>query len=349
MSTLPAIIVAVTNGDWISQVRKFHSQPFTHKGYRILVHEDPRWYHGDYGSVPSNHNFVVGQDAKSNLADKVDQSDRMRDLGIRIPRYTGLLDIGTSQEKTVFIDPNSYFGKLGADRGATTPDRYLLKATHGARGIGQVLVSGHIPPMGLIKVVNNHRKQVVTALDESSVRPLGEVLKEVFGDSVVYNTHGELNPHEGVKQMHSVFLQEYLPNISAEYRIITNAKGLPTYIQERNRVGTDYKQAVGSNANDKIRRLSPKDEEWQVVYNEVKTQVVDKGLVLPFHSMDIAYVDGELYVLEYYSQFGIEGIPPSESTRIAQEYITHKVDEYMRKYDIPDLTKPVRKTPKKKK
>ncbi len=314
-NTVPTIVIAVTEPKWISQLFKAYSAPVVYRGYRVILHGSPVVYHTDYGPSPANYDVLIDSDLKLWYANKAEQSAYLHSMGVPVPRFTGEFPIDSKQQ-SLFIDINGYFSKMW-----NSPDpaksKYLLKSTTGARGIGQFLINGDIP---LIKVL--------AAIKKYSGAHFSEYLEETFGDTVVYNTQGEWSTDEGLKAMPSSYLQEYI-DIYEEYRIVTDKNGLVDYIQSRDRVGGVYKQAVGSNALDKIDRTEV-NPRWDSVRAFIRDKVVGNGVVLPFRSMDVALTkDGKFYLLEYSSQYGIEGIPDEVSYQLARKYLEHQVDEYL--------------------
>lgn len=320
MSIAPTLVVAITDVQWISNLLKAYSAPIYHKGYRVILHGDPKTYHSDYGELPANYDILIKSGTSEWYKHKAEQSAYLHGLGIRVPKFSGQFPV-TSQQQNLFIDPNGYFASMWSS--PTEGQRYLIKSTVGARGIGQCLVDSKISVIQVLAAIKEFKRE-----ERGEDEPLSKFLLDKFNGGVIYNTAGEWQVNEGLSQMDDLYLQEYL-DIEEEYRVITDSNGLVDYIQTRNRVGDVYKQAIGSNALDGIDRtvVNPR---WQGVRDFIFNEVVGKGAVMPFSSMDIVLTkDGKLYLLEYSAQFGIEGIPIDDSYRLAKSRLEYEVDQWL--------------------
>lgn len=355
------VVVALQNTDMINQMLSVLDTPFNDSmGRRVLVHDNPVLYQTTRGSAAANFDLVIVGDGRSSevagsgiwadvpavhiqYLDKVMQHRMLRGMrtGDIQPRFTANLSLGSTaigfQNKLAkAIDPIW----LSLD--------YLIKPTDGARGIGQVLVRNQgypveqqIDPITVMNQILNHRNDDGVVVEYSDDDPVGDgirKLQEVFGDRIQYQTHGENYPGEGLGKLRSgnVYLQEYVPNIVTEYRVLTNYAGDLVYIQERVRRGKGYQQAIGSglsngkevvnhNHREAIAELLAEMVGWCGKRVEGGKCSLLGGMSFDFYIT----TEGDVGLLEMSTQYGYMGVPRGIVSEIQQQYIVALIDDVL--------------------
>lgn len=197
----------------------------------------------------------------------------------------------------------------------------VVKPIDGARGIGQFLVDpSKIPLAVVVDVLDRFRNDRIEAKDVlSALRKYDPELK--------YSTAGENSEHEGLLAIYSqgFCIQDYIPNIKAEYRLITGYGDSPTYCQKRTvraADATNFAQATGSETN------SAKGDDICDVEHVLKGADYEglmefiKTVIGPLSSVDLFVTeDGKWGIFEYCNQFGIKGVPIKTVQRMHKDVL----------------------------
>ncbi|QNR51785.1 hypothetical protein Xoosp14_94 [Xanthomonas phage Xoo-sp14] len=209
-----------------------------------------------------------------------------------------------------FISPRIYSTQFADNRNSTFgPDirgRVVVKPIDGARGIGQIVADmDKITPAALMILIK-------AAKDKDAFLEALEKLKP----HVEYHIgHGDIE--EGLTSLveQGFFVQQQVPNVTAEFRLILTHKSEVAMIFKRKRDNIplsddanafDYKQATGVTVL--LEEAKPTGEyELNVHLDEITTFL--KELDIPLNSVDLFFTDdGKWGVFEYCPQFGTEGI-----------------------------------------
>ena len=190
------------------------------------------------------------------------------------------------------------------------PDnRVVVKPLDGARGIGQLLIDPDKIPL----------TAVVDVLDglKTGRTQLADVLPELhkYDPTFKYATSAEKFENEGLTAIQSqgFCIQDYVPKIKLEYRLLTGQDGEIAYCQRRSirdKDNTGLAQATGSETN------SAKGNDICAI-NDVLGGSDLKGLrelvqtvIGPLSSVDLFITEDEQWgIFEYCNQFGMKGVP----------------------------------------
>lgn len=223
--------------------------------------------------------------------------------------------------------PTWFVGMDGTRSFPVTQGKVVVKPTDGARGIGQFVVD--------TDKVNLH--QLNTKLDEylkadDYNAEKFQAMLDKFEGHVTYHSVAENEPFEGLKAMaaEGAVVQSFIPKIVAEYRVLTNVDGFPTYFQKR-RVrdpASTFPQATGG--GDLIDMdavvLNPLDDgPAQELFEYLCSEVIG-----PMNSIDLFVTDaGSWGIFEYCNQFGVTGIPSKIAEKLHLEFVYKAVHAFL--------------------
>jgi hypothetical protein len=198
--------------------------------------------------------------------------------------------------------------------------RVVLKANNGARGIGQIFVDTDITP--LAGVLTQLRRIINKKDNEGKSLPISDITK-AFPD-VVYKTDGENHSNEGDEHFRNFdfFIQEYVPNIKAEYRLLRSLDG-SIYVAKRDIAESNdsYKQATVKVDSTYVNNGYPETidncKELEFIGTDLAStryilnSLFDR-LTFGFGSVDLFVTqDNQWGILEHCNQFATEDYHPS--------------------------------------
>lgn len=285
-------------------------------GHEVIFHSDPRM------TIRKDRTFFNFDLAIDDGTTKIDgfslSSIVPKNRLIIIPRFNKveqhlrirtaiddalLFDIDFSDFKSVNMYHNSQTN--GSSHLQAIDEPVVIKPLDGARGIGQFLVKQ--PSYALLKIVD-----AICAMRQGRLKE-EEVIESLdkYSDGFTYATSGERQPHEGMTalKIDGMCIQEFIPDISHEYRLITDADCKIVYCQNRKiKVDAieDFPQAIGS--------AGTIDDEVPIekVVKESAVEAIEylaKNVVGPCSSIDMFVTkNGEWGFFEYCNQFGIVGV-----------------------------------------
>ena len=214
---------------------------------------------------------------------------------------------------------------MGASNLVSPTGKVVIKPKDGARGIGQFLVdTSKIPFAVMIDALDRYIKDVYKKVD---------LFKELnkYDPDMCYSVAGEQREDEGLGAIKSqgYIIQSFVDNILAEYRVITDRDGTPSYCQQRSiRGDKDFPQATGSDTNsilgDDVVLLSSVLPEDQL--NDFKA--MSAAVVGPLSSIDLFVTkDGKWGIFEYCNQFGIKGVPAQVVANLHTDFVEDLIQD----------------------
>lgn len=199
----------------------------------------------------------------------------------------------------------------------------IVKPRDGARGIGQFLIDPTIIPFVVFtEKLARYRGDKITG--EELLNDLRKI-----DPNLKYSTAGENYENEGLLclKLQDFMIQSYVPNIKAEYRIITNGRGDVGYCQKRDiRKDSAFPQATGSDTNSILA-----DDVIPIKEVLSATQVKELNLMMrevvgPMSSADLFVTeDGRWGIFEYCNQFGIVGVPMKIARDLHKDFIAELI------------------------
>ena len=234
--------------------------------------------------------------------------------GLRVPKVFMNLGMGWG-DRQVFVVPDV--------------PKVVVKEVDGARGTNQVLLKSHL--------LNRFLK--------SKDKPLVE-LKRIFPDAVYTKTYSD--EQEGFFTQ-DVFVQEYIPNVEEEFRLLVGGDSI--YIRRRstnvveNETGEAYKHAnidyttftscEESNfyhfpkPDKKSSHLTLFCSEWGFTKEQIKlVWSLVKGLDITLGSIDLfTTTEGELGVFEWCHQFAFNNVDGVTIRNLHKSFIEHVIEK----------------------
>lgn len=214
-------------------------------------------------------------------------------------------------------------------------DTIIMRPTYGARSIGLLVLNPKKTSFESVArvIVSIDQSQNTVAGNLNSIisnfnKEVYDKLQEIPG-SPVWCSDGDAIPKEGLKYFtESAFIQEYVPNIQREFRIIVGADNTPVYVLNRYRTqydnfnGLPMAYARGCHAgmensftNMYSAGISVKiEEEFQALLNKAN---------FALHSFDLFVTDnGKWGVLEFSNEFGTSSVP--------NELVSDEIKKYLK-------------------
>ncbi len=219
--------------------------------------------------------------------------------------------------------------KRGYSFGSDLPEKVVIKARDGARGVGQLLVD-------TTKVNVAH---LLIDLGERTY-PSSEALQTAYPGLEL----GSGNEHSDGESMGllagALVMQEYIPDVLSEYRLLVNPNGKIYALNRQLRKTTAFTQATGVSVQYQENRLTPLEEvdfwndEADHGANIVKgpeASVVHAGIRTLLKELNFDYGSIDLFItnkrqwgfFEYCNQFGTVAYRPNEMMQFHQEAIEH--------------------------
>jgi hypothetical protein len=229
--------------------------------------------------------------------------------------YTGIEESDFKLIPTWLIDQGDQFNHV-------LPGKYVIKPNHGARGIGQMKIDTNRASMSDVCSL------IVYHENEDDFRKS----IEIYGDAVQFAQGKENHPGEGYKVLRSqTAVVQTAIKIKNEYRVITDARGMPKYYQLRTRqlngdLGA-HLQATGSGG---LGNLTDADDVFRNIRQLNAFENLCSTVIGPLKSIDLFTApDGTWGVIEYCNQFGTTGIPQPVNYKLHYDYIVSLVKRYV--------------------
>lgn len=226
-----------------------------------------------------------------------------------------------------FISPRIYSTQFADKRNSTfgpeIAGRVVVKPTDGARGIGQIVADmDKVTPAALMILIKS-------ADDKENF--LSNI--EALAPHVEYHIgHGELE--EGLTSLveQGFFVQQQVPDVSEEFRLILDKdstvamsfkrkRDLKPLDPERN--AFEYKQATGVTY---FREETKPCGEYALSIHREEIEMLLKELNIPLNSVDLFFTSsGKWGIFEYCPQFGTEGI----DQQIMEPFLRQQIEKLL--------------------
>jgi hypothetical protein len=270
--------------------------------------------------LPAHRRFSNVRDTKSIGRFKINQAGKDEKGFIKIGAWTTNDDI-----------LNGSSGQFGNDFGG----KVVLKDEFGARGIGQVLFDVvQISPSDVLNTLTKLRKEVlgsvindVPAKDELSDEDILKLIHQRLpGVKFGYDLKAGVRESLNAITTNKLYLEEYIPDITAEYRILF-APG-EQYVFRRVIEDVDgYPQACGSTGGMKD-PLSGSGLSKIAHEFEGALRTLNKAGIL-YGSADLFVTKNGWGLFEYSSQFAANGVNPLYSAGVQEALIQHVIGRYL--------------------
>ncbi len=229
------------------------------------------------------------------------------------------LRVGTHNFLPIKTYRASYTGNVGTDHYSTAKGRVVVKPNDGARGVGHLVVDLEKTNW---RVLNNRLGLLTIGL--------GDWDELISLPGVSYHSISEYSKDEGKQSLldQGYCIQGLVPNIEAEYRLLTDRDGNIVYIQKRAfKGGEEYPQAIGSNASDSDRIATLADI---LPAQDVKAlRKLAQTTIGAMSSIDLFITkDGKWGIFEYCNQFGTVGVPMDVNRKLHLEYLELAIANY---------------------
>lgn len=292
----------------------------------IKTHNDPRYELTEDGGVVTNFDLMISS-GYHNAYREIKWADIIIDNRlIVLPRKSKLKQALILNNAAKELKINNYRSiKTASNNVAGTKDinlfsfgnafsgKVVIKPLDGARGIGHILMDTNMyQPYHVLDFIL--KSKVVDV----------EILQETF-PGVVFTTARELSQGEGVQSLrdYGVVMQEFVPNIKEEYRIIFTPDD-QCYAIPRPISDSSYPQPEQPSHNPHTL------QEMKQTFNELpKALILDlkkilRKIDLEFGSLDLFITDdGQWGIFEYCNQFGINGINLQDARQLHRNVLAH--------------------------
>lgn len=297
---------------------------------KVVFINDPNYDFVD-GKVETNFDYLI-TDGSDNFGINTKLHELLpKEKLVVIPRYSKVVQsVRFNNHIDLFPNkyPHFYNPKIYKNRNLVTQNfsvpgntKVVIKPTNGARGIGQFLIdTGKVP----FKVVH----ELVHTFNQCNIDS-DKLFKELepWGDGVIYSKGTEHRENEGLDMLKSEYMiQEYVPSLISEYRLITDYKGDIAYCQRRTlREKTPgYKQAIGSEVLSKERDDIVSDFSNMMFAKEIQSFI--KSVIGPMNSVDLFYtMDKKWGIFEHCNQFGMAGVPDDIAIKLHVDFIANLI------------------------
>lgn len=223
--------------------------------------------------------------------------------------------------------PTWFVGLQGSRSFPNITGKVVIKPQDGARGVGQFVVDTTYVNL------NQFNKKLDKYLTTTHTDEAFKVFLDGFAGNVAYYSRDEDTPGEGLQCLKEQggIVQSFIPNVSAEYRIITGADSKPLYFQRRKMrdVESDYPQATGGGdvIDVKANRDNPFDQDTDA---KKLFEYLCQTVIGPLNSIDLFITgDGHWGIFEYCNQFGVSGIPAAIAEEIHAEFMHDVVTNFI--------------------
>jgi hypothetical protein len=317
----------VTYSDHLSQFDHLPARFVSPCGsFEILKHQAPKFYVGqdnqinfnfDLGLLTNTDTLFKGADNRNDF-----QLERHCPSIVLLPRETkltqqwGLSSIARRLQLKHFRHVQTFKSHTTAFNNAyfrpNAKGLVVVKPLDGARGIGQIVAN-------LDEILPSTLAQLLSKANQGSEEFLLAV-KEHAPHVEYHVGHG--STFEGTQALASqgYVVQELIPDVVEEYRIILDVDSKPAWFVKRRRDSLphdasinqhDYRQATGA------ARVKSEVNFTKIIDYPHKGEVTAalKALHLPFNSVDLFITkDGRWGIFEYCPQWGTDGLPMQEIT-----------------------------------
>jgi hypothetical protein len=225
-----------------------HHSPILHvsgtevvKNFDMVISPDhPETQKGPHGHLWSDF-LSAPQLVQLARPSKLSQAARVNAIAERL-KFKGFRSVG------------SYYSSVGRrDRtyslSAPLPEKVVVKARDGARGIGQLLVDTTKVPLGVL-LPRLAKKEYMSE----------QAILENF-PSIILGTGAAANDGESINLLAGeLVVQEYIPNVTGEYRLLVHPGGSIYALRRKLKKGTGYTQATGVTEDFREDRMTHLDE-----------------------------------------------------------------------------------------
>lgn len=234
----------------------------------------------------------------------------------------------TAGLRAKFIPVPTWFVGLNGNRSFPNVNgKVVIKPQDGARGIGQFVID--------TKYINLHQfnKSLDKYLAGEHTTEAFQKFLDGFEGHVSYYSRDEEKPGEGLECLKTQggIVQSFVPDVSAEYRIITGADSKPVYFQRRKVRDEEsaYPQATGGGdvIDVQANRDNPFDSDPQAskLFDYLCQKVIG-----PLNSIDLFITnDGHWGIFEFCNQFGVSGIPAAVAEDIHANFMKQVVADFI--------------------
>ena len=213
----------------------------------------------------------------------------------------------------------SYNDNVATDHYSTAKGRVVVKPNDGARGVGHLVVDLEKTNW---RVLNN----------KLGLLSLGhDIWKEILDlPGVSYHSITEYSQDEGKNSLieQGYCIQGLVPDIKAEYRLLTDRDGNIVYIQKRGfKGGEDYRQAIGSSPADTDQIATLADI---LPAQDVKAlRALAMNTIGEMSSIDLFITNsGKWGIFEYCNQFGTVGVPMDINRKLHLQYLEKAIANF---------------------
>lgn len=209
----------------------------------------------------------------------------------------------------------------------TVKGKVVVKPMDGARGVGHFVVD--LDYVNLTQFNKVLARYVAGEHDEAKFK----VMLDSFEGHVTYHSIDEDHPGEGLQALteQGAIVQSFVPDVAAEYRVITGKDGLPVYYQRRKMrdVDSKYPQATGGGNLISAAESGPTPflgrPDEQAIFDYLCQYVIG-----PLNSIDLFITRGDEWgIFEYCNQFGVSGISAKTAENIHADFIKEVVVKFL--------------------
>lgn len=273
----------------------------------------------NFGNVLPDHRYV-----KLARYDKFSQAIRLLNA---CEEYRQQNDTSDSLFCKFIPVPTWFVGINGSRSFPNVTGKVVIKPQDGARGIGQFVVdTSHVN-------LHQFNKKLDKYLTTDHSDEAFKKFLDGFNDHVTYYSRDEDTPGEGLQCLKTQggIVQSFIPNVSAEYRVITGADSRPVYFQRRQMrdVESAYPQATGG--GDVIDVSANRDNPFDTDMQAKKLfDYLCQTVIGPLNSIDLFITnDGHWGIFEYCNQFGVSGIPAAVAEKIHADFMLNIVTTFV--------------------
>jgi len=285
---------------------------WTRDGVRYVVHSDPQAA-GDAIEEVANYDLYlrhIGEDSDKvkpmpNVFDLTRYSKKSQaqlvNAAVDSTRYPSFIKLAT-------ID----FSNQHAHRPFYRREKVVIKPMHGARSIGQFIVDG---TKHCVETFCSRQRDRLVKIRQGDRKVLyDELLAELTGDGISFNRGRERDGGvEGLDCLDNqgICIQQYVPDIAAEYRLLTGYNGEIRYVYKRQRVeeveGYAYADAAAEEERVELTDIKLNKRQLALLSKLAAT------VIGPMSSIDLFVTrNGNFGIFEFCVQFGTEYYDPIE-------------------------------------
>lgn len=272
----------------------------------------------NFGNVLPSHRYV-----KLARYDKFTQAIQLLNA---LEDYRAIHKSATVLQAKFLPVPTWFVGINGNRSFPNVTGKVVIKPQDGARGIGQFVVD--------TLYINLHQfnKSLDKYLEGEHTEEAFQKFLDGFKGHVSYYSRDEDKPGEGLECLkeQGAIVQSFIPDVTAEYRVITGAGGEPVYFQKRRfrDENSAYPQATGGgdiiDVDARCTNPLAKDVEANALF-----QYLCRNVIGPLNSIDLFIThDGHWGIFEFCNQFGVTGIPAGIAENIHAKFMENVVASF---------------------